>query len=38
MDRQTADDDGRQVITIAHSEPCSGELKLTKATNKLKVG
>ena len=26
-DGRTMDDDGRQVITIAHPEPCSGELK-----------
>ena len=24
---QMTSDDGRQVITIAHPEPCSGELK-----------
>ena len=24
------DDDGRQVVTIAHPEPCSGELKQLK--------
>ena len=26
-DGRTTMDDGRQVITIAHPEPCSGELK-----------
>ena len=37
------DDDGRQVITIAHPEPCSGELKicepfvLTYANNNVKL-
>ena len=28
--RRTATDDGRQVITITHPEPCSGELKQDK--------
>ena len=28
-DGRTPMDDGRQVITIAHPEPCSGELKST---------
>ena len=27
VERRTMDDDGWQVITIAHPEPCSGELK-----------
>ena len=29
--RTTSPDDGRQVITIAHPETCSGELKMTVA-------
>ena len=28
MDDRRMDDDGRQVITLAHPEPCAGELKI----------